>query len=334
MTGTVGQKTAPVLALCGGVGGAKLALGLYHALGPDQLTVVVNTGDDFEHLGLHISPDLDTVLYTLAGCSNPETGWGRAKETWNFMSMLTALGGEAWFRLGDGDLALHVERTHRLRLGQTLTGVADAFRKRLGIRARILPMSNDSVRTIVHTPDAPLTFQHYFVREGSRPVVTGITFEGAERAEPNPLVLELLSDPQLRSVVICPSNPYLSIDPILALPKLREALKACAAPVLAVSPVVQGHAIKGPTAKIMRELGVPTTNTAISRHYEKLIDGLVLDTGDIAEAEAIQLPTIVCDTVMTTLEDRIELARTVLDLASQLDKRGHTPTSIFAGKGG
>ncbi|MCH8001485.1 MAG: YvcK family protein, partial [Proteobacteria bacterium] len=221
----------PVLALCGGIGGAKLALGLYRHLAPGALSVAVNTGDDFEHLGLHISPDIDTVLYTLSGTDNPDTGWGRADETWTFMAALEALGGETWFRLGDGDLALHVERTRRLGAGESLSEVCAAFARRFGLDARILPMTGDPLRTVVHTPDGPLPFQHYFVRERCEPRVTGVTFAGAEAARPSPEILRALADPALAAVVICPSNPYLSIDPILAVPGIRIALGACPAPV-------------------------------------------------------------------------------------------------------
>jgi LPPG:FO 2-phospho-L-lactate transferase len=317
----VARAAGPVLALCGGVGGAKLALGLYRGLAPDGLAVAVNTGDDFEHLGLHVSPDVDTVLYTLSGTNNQETGWGRANETWTFMAALENLGGETWFRLGDGDLALHLERTRRLRAGESLSSVCDAFRERFGLRARILPMSDDPLRTVVHTPEGPLAFQHYFVRERCEPAVTGIAFNGAEAARPNPGILRAFADPTLAAVVICPSNPYLSIDPILAVPGIRIALGACRAPVVAVSPVVGGRAIKGPTAKIMRELGVPTTNAAIAAHYEGLIDGLVLDAMDTAESEDMALPTLVTTTVMISLEDRIHLAGAVLDFAARLDAR-------------
>ena len=311
----------PVLALCGGIGGAKLALGLYRHLEPGRLSVVVNTGDDFEHLGLHISPDVDTVLYTLSGTNNPDTGWGRADETWTFMSALEGLGGETWFQLGDGDLALHVERTHRLRAGESLSSICAAFAQRFGLRARILPMSNDPLRTIVHTPDGPLAFQHYFVRERCAPSVTKITFEGTEAARPSPAVQRALADPALATVVVCPSTPYLSIDPILAVPGVRAAIEACPAPVVAVSPVVGGRAIKGPTAKIMRELGVLTASAAIGRHYEGLIDGLVLDHADAGEASNLAVPCLVTKTVMTNLDDRITLAQEVLDFASQLDTR-------------
>jgi LPPG:FO 2-phospho-L-lactate transferase len=310
-----------VLALCGGIGGAKLALGLYRHLAPGALSVAVNTGDDFEHLGLHISPDIDTVLYTLSGTDNPETGWGRAGETWTFMAALEALGGETWFRLGDGDLALHVERSRRLGAGESLSEVCAAFARRFGLEARILPMTDDPLRTVVHTPDGPLPFQHYFVRERCQPRVTGVTFAGAEAARPNPEVLRALADPALGAVVICPSNPYLSIDPILAVPGMRIALGACPAPVVAVSPVVGGRAVKGPTAKIMAELGVPVTNAAIAAHYEGLIDGLVLDRADRAEAAELTVPALVTETVMTNLEERIALAAATLGFAAELDGR-------------
>ncbi len=321
----------PVLALCGGIGGAKLALGLYRHLAPGALSVAVNTGDDFEHLGLHISPDIDTVLYTLSGTDNPDTGWGRADETWTFMAALEALGGETWFRLGDGDLALHVERTRRLGAGESLSEVCAAFARRFGLDARILPMTGDPLRTVVHTPDGPLPFQHYFVRERCEPRVTGVTFAGAEAARPNPEILRALADPALGAVVICPSNPYLSIDPILAVPGMRIALGACPAPVVAVSPLVGGRAVKGPTAKIMAELGVPVTNAAIAAHYEGLIDGLVLDRADRAEAAEIAVPALVTETVMTSLEDRIALAAAALGFAAELDGRRDAPTREAAG---
>ncbi|MCH9013696.1 MAG: 2-phospho-L-lactate transferase [Proteobacteria bacterium] len=321
----------PVLALCGGIGGAKLALGLYRHLAPGALSVAVNTGDDFEHLGLHISPDIDTVLYTLSGTDNPDTGWGRADETWTFMAALEALGGETWFRLGDGDLALHVERTRRLGAGESLSEVCAAFARRFGLDARILPMTGDPLRTVVHTPDGPLPFQHYFVRKRCEPRVTGVTFAGAEAARPNPEILRALADPALGAVVICPSNPYLSIDPILAVPGMRIALGACPAPVVAVSPLVGGRAVKGPTAKIMAELGVPVTNAAIAAHYEGLIDGLVLDRADRAEAAEIAVPALVTETVMTSLEDRIALAAAALGFAAELDGRRDAPAREAAG---
>jgi LPPG:FO 2-phospho-L-lactate transferase len=325
------QRTGPVLALCGGIGGAKLALGLYRHLAPGALGIAVNTGDDFEHLGLHVSPDIDTVLYTLSGQDNPETGWGRADETWTFMAALAGLGGETWFQLGDADLALHVERTRRLRAGESLSEVCAAFAERFGLHAHILPMTDDPLRTVVHTPAGPLPFQHYFVRERCEPRVSAVSFEGAASARPNGEILRALADPALRAVVVCPSNPYLSIDPILAVPGMRIALGACPAPVVAVSPVVGGRAIKGPTAKIMAELGVPVTNAAIAAHYEGLIDGIVLDRADAAEAAELSVPALVTETVMTGLEGRVALAQTALAFAEELDGRRDRPGREAAG---
>src|SRR3954464_9864955 len=208
----------PVLALSGGVGGAKLALGLYRVLAPDTLTIVANTGDDFEHLGLSISPDLDTLLYTLSDQDNPELGWGRRDETWTFMAALEALGGETWFRLGDGDLATHVERTRRLNAGQSLSAIIADFRRPLGIAGRVLPMSDDKVRTRLRTEAGWLDFQDYFVRLRCEPIVRELAFAGVGASRPHPDFLAALADPQLRSVVLCPSNPFISIDPILAVP--------------------------------------------------------------------------------------------------------------------
>ena len=316
------RSAGPVVALCGGIGGAKLALGLYRHLGPDRLTVVVNTGDDFEHLGLHISPDLDTVLYTLSGRNHSDTGWGRAGETWNFMAALEELGGETWFQLGDQDLALHVERTRRLRAGEPLSRITVSIAERFGLKARVLPMSEDPLRTIVHTPDGPLPFQHYFVRERSEPVVMRIEFDGAEDACAQPEALRALSDPNLQSVVICPSNPYLSVDPILAVPGLRSALAACPAPVVAISPLVGGRAVKGPTAKIMGELGIAVTAQSVCAHYKGLLDGFVLDVADGETAGSFGVPTLAAQTIMRTLEDRERLAQAVLEFARDLAASG------------
>lgn len=310
-----------VAALSGGVGGAKLALGLSKLLPPADLTIVANVGDDFEHLGLYVAPDLDTLMYTLAGLSNPETGWGQAGESWNFLAALGELGGETWFRLGDRDLATHVERTRRLRSGETLSRATAALCAGLGVASRILPASDQKVRTLVQTAQGPLAFQHYFVRERCAPAVTGFVFEGAAAARPAPGVLAALSDPALGAVVICPSNPFISIDPILAVPGLAAALREAPAPVIAVSPIVGGDALKGPTAKMMRELGLPSSAAAVARHYGDLLDGFVLDTADAAlapEIEAAGLPVLVTDTVMRTLEDRIALARAVMALAERL----------------
>ena len=309
--------SGPVLALSGGIGGAKLALGLYRVLPPDTLTVVANPGDDFEHLGLLITPDLDTLLYTLSGLDNPELGWGRKGETWTFMAALEALGGETWFRLGDGDLATHIERTRRLRAGESLAVVMDDFRHRLGIRARLLPASDDPVRTRLRTDRGWLDFQPYFVGLHCEPVVEEIVFAGAESARPHSDVLAALADPQLRAVVICPSNPFISIDPILAVPGLRAALQACAAPVAAVSPIIGGKAVKGPTAKMMAELGLPVDAAAVARHYRDVIDVYVADEADAAAVAGLEIPVVLARTLMVTLDDREALARTVLAAADQ-----------------
>jgi LPPG:FO 2-phospho-L-lactate transferase len=301
-----------VLALSGGIGGAKLALGLYRTLPPGALTVVANTGDDFEHLGLSVSPDLDTLLYTLAGIDNPETGWGRRDETWTFMAALESLGGETWFKLGDGDLATHIERTRRLAAGESLSQIADDIRRRLGISARLLPMTDDRVRTRLLTPEGWLDFQDYFVRRQCAPSVHEITFAGAKTAHPHPDFLAALADQNLRMVVICPSNPFISIDPILSLPAMREALRACPAPVVAVSPIIGGKAVKGPTAKMMAELGLPVGAAAVARHYSDLLDHYVIDEADIAATESLDLPFTATHTLMETLADRDALARVVL----------------------
>jgi LPPG:FO 2-phospho-L-lactate transferase len=308
-----------VLALSGGVGGAKLALGLSRVLPAGALTVVANTGDDFEHLGLHIAPDLDTVTYALAGVDNLQTGWGRRDETWSFMETLAEVGGETWFRLGDRDLALHVERTRRLRDGETLSAITADVARSFGIASRILPMSDDRVRTQVQTRDGLLDFQRYFVERQCAPEVTGFAFDGAGRAAPHPVVLAALRNTRLRAVVICPSNPYISIDPILALPGLRAALKAAAAPVIAVSPIIAGRAVKGPTAKMMTELGLSVDAGTVAAHYADILDGYVIDTADAGLADRLDVPVAVTPTLMQSLADRESLARAILDFAGALN---------------
>jgi LPPG:FO 2-phospho-L-lactate transferase len=301
-----------VLALSGGIGGAKLALGLYRVLPPGALTVIANTGDDFEHLGLSISPDLDTLLYTLAGIDNPETGWGRRGETWTFMAALEALGGETWFKLGDGDLALHVERTRRRRAGESLSAITYDFRRRLRISGRLLPMSDDPVRTRLLTEEGWLDFQDYFVRRHCAPVVRQIVFAGASTARPQPDFLAALAKEDLRMVVICPSNPLISIDPILSLPGVRKALRACRAPVVAVSPIIGGKAVKGPTAKMMDELGMPVDAASVARHYDDILDHYVIDEADAETVGALDAATIATRTLMESIADREALARVVL----------------------
>jgi LPPG:FO 2-phospho-L-lactate transferase len=307
-----------VIALCGGVGGAKLAFGLTRVLAAADLTIVVNTGDDFEHLGLAVSPDIDTVLYTLSGLADRERGWGLAGETWGFMSALRRLGGEDWFQLGDHDLATHIERTRRLAAGETLSGVTATLATRLGLEHAIIPMSDQPVRTWVDTEIGPLAFQPYFVRERCAPVAKAVRFEGAAAARPAPAFAAALARPDLEAIVICPSNPFLSVDPILAIPGVREAIKSAAAPAVAVSPIVGGEAIKGPAAKLMRELGQTPGVVAIAAHYRGLIDGLVIDTADAADADRLGAPAHVTATVMRSDEDRVTLAAETLTFAATL----------------
>ena len=323
------MKDAPpghCVALSGGVGGAKLALGLSRVLPGEALTVVCNTADDFDHLGLRICPDLDTVMYTLAGISNRVTGWGQAHETWSFLEALSHLGGETWFRLGDRDLATHVERTQRLRGGETLTEVTAALCRALGIAARVLPMSDDPVRTVVLTETGELSFQHYFVRDACKPTVSGFRFAGIDAARPEAAFLSALEDHATATILVCPSNPFVSVDPVLALDGVEAALRRTSVPVVAVSPIVGGAAIKGPAAKMMAELGMPITATGVARHYRErnLLDGFVIDDADAAEAAEIEdlgLPTLVTGTVMETLADRERLATETIDFARGIDAR-------------
>ena len=311
------NRAQQYVALSGGVGGAKLSLGLARLLG-HQLSLIVNTGDDFEHLGLYVSPDLDTALYTLAGVVNPATGWGRAGETWTFMAALEGLGGPGWFKLGDGDLATHVLRTARLRAGASLTEVCAELARAFSISAHILPMCDEPLRTEVETETGWLAFQDYFVREQCRPRLRQIRFAGAAAAKPTSRVLNALADPQLAGIIICPSNPYLSVAPILAVPGLRGALRSARVPIVAVSPIIAGQAVKGPAAKIMAELGVAADSRSVARYYAGLVDGFIIDVADAGLAADISLPVKVTKTLMATLDDKIALARTCLAFCAEL----------------
>lgn len=300
-----------IVALAGGVGGAKLADGLAQVLRPNELTVVVNTGDDFEHLGLRISPDLDTVMYTLAGIANLETGWGQADETWGFLGALERLGGDTWFRIGDRDLATHVERTRRLRAGEPLSQVTQRLCEALGVRHRVLPMTDGHVRTMVRTAEGELEFQEYFVHRRCEPAVSGFRFDGAEMARPAPGVTESLARAEL--VVVCPSNPWVSIDPILAVPGMAEAVSG--RPVVAVSPIVGGLAVKGPAAKMFCELGVQPSALAVAERCASWVSGLVIDSEDESAVEDVERLGVRCGvtgTVMRSREDRARLAGYVL----------------------
>jgi len=309
------------IALCGGVGGAKLAYGLSRVLDGTDLTIVVNSGDDFEHLGLHISPDIDTVIYTLAGLVNPETGWGRGGETWTFMDALRVLGEEDWFLLGDGDLAMHVARTRHLRAGGTLSEMCARVRERLGIAPAIVPMSDQPVRTTVDTDEGELPFQDYFVRRKCEPAVRAIAFAGVDAARPSPGFQAAMAREDLAGIIFCPSNPYLSIDPLLAVPGIRAALEARRVPAVAVSPIVGGAAIKGPTAKIMHELGVKPDVATVAVHYAGLIDGMVADDSDAPRLRETPLavPAWTTQTVMKSESDRSLLARFVIARCDELE---------------
>jgi len=303
-----------IVALSGGVGGAKLVDGLASILLPENLTAVVNTGDDFDHLGLRICPDLDSVLYALAGLENPETGWGRADETWNFLEALGSLGGPSWFKLGDRDLALHMERTRRLRRGEPLSVVTDYLRRALGVKPSAIPMTDDEVSTVVVSSEGDLPFQEYFVARRCEPLVRGFRFVGIERARPAPGVTEALSAADL--VVLCPSNPWVSMDPILAVPGVRELVQA--KPVVGVSPLVGGQALKGPAAKMAVELGFAPTAYAIAEHYEELLTALLIDAQDASLAPQIRslgMQVDVTGIIMRTREERASLAARVLDFA-------------------
>lgn len=311
------QLRTKVLALCGGVGGAKLALGLQHHCA-GELMVAVNTGDDFVHLGLNIAPDIDTVMYTLSGLVDKEKGWGRAVESWNFMTALQFWQGETWFQLGDTDLALHVLRTDALQRGKTLSDVTSALCERAGVTARIVPMTNDGVHTTLHTSAGTLSFQHYFVRERCVPVVEKIEYIGADNAAPLPSVLEALDDDFLRAVIICPSNPYLSIGPMLALPALRRALEKTRAPVIVVSPIVAGDAVKGPTAKLMQEFDKAVDHRTVAEFYADIADGIIVDTQTIGESQMNGISVHISDTLMRSYEDKVRLAGECLAFADHL----------------
>jgi LPPG:FO 2-phospho-L-lactate transferase len=308
-----------MLALAGGIGGAKLANGLAQVLPPDALCIAVNTGDDFEHLGFHISPDLDTVMYTLAGINNRALGWGIAGETWSFMDALERLGGASWFRLGDRDLATHVERRARLHAGESLSQVTARLCERLGLKHRIVPMSDDAVRTIVQTPDGPLAFQDYFVRLRAGPRVISLDYRGAQSARPSAGFVEALN--AASAIVICPSNPFLSVAPMLAVSGVRERLAQRRVPAIAVSPIVGGKAIKGPAAKIMRELGHEPSALEVAKFYAGLIDAIVIDRVDTALAtpiRALGIEVLIADTIMSDERAQAALAEKTCAFAATL----------------
>jgi LPPG:FO 2-phospho-L-lactate transferase len=299
-----------IVALAGGVGGAKLAHGLAQVLPPEDLTVIVNTGDDFEHLGMYICPDLDTVCYTLAGLANPETGWGRVNETWNTISNIEKLGGPNWFRLGDQDIATHLERTRRMKEGQSLSRIIKDFCAAWGIKQTVLPMTDSPVRTIVDTDEGELAFQEYFVHRHCEPRVKGFRFDGVEVAEPVIGAREAIESAD--AIVICPSNPWVSVDPIL------RVIKKINKPVIAVSPIIGGQTVKGPAAKMYTELGIEPSALAVAEHYKNLLSGFVLDNVDKKLSDKIQSNTLVTNTLMNNHTDRAKLATDVLNFIRSL----------------
>lgn len=312
------SRTERVALLIGGVGGAKLAVGLAAILPPERLTIIVNTGDDFEHLSLHISPDLDTVVYNLAGVANPETGWGLAGDTFHAMEMVGQRGGAGWFRLGDRDLGVNLLRADMLRSGKTLSEVTRHLAQSWNVQHPVLPMSDDPVRTWLETEQGELGFQEYFVRERWQPVVKRIVFKNAENARPTPEVLSALESATL--IVIGPSNPYLSIDPILAVPGVRDRIIENPAPCVAVSPIVGGQALKGPAAKLMSELDVAASPDSLARHYDGILDGIIIDTVDqsvVSELESRGTNAVALNTIMQSLPDKVRLAQELLIWAKE-----------------
>ena len=305
-----------IVALAGGVGGAKLADGLARVLSPRELSVVVNTGDDFKHFGLYISPDLDTVCYNLAGLDNPNTGWGRNGETWTAFGEIDRLGGPTWFQLGDRDLGTHLERTRRLQAGDSLSKITADFCKAWGISSVVLPMSDDPVPTIVLTEEGEMAFQDYFVARRCKPKVTGFRFEGILQSTPAPGVIEVIEDAEL--VIICPSNPWVSIDPILGVPGIRSAIEQKT--VVAVSPLIGGKALKGPAAKMFSELEIEPSALAVAQHYGELLNGFVFDRQDKNLTKFIGFPSLITDTIMVEREQRKSLAEEVLSFARECQK--------------
>jgi LPPG:FO 2-phospho-L-lactate transferase len=308
-----------VCALAGGVGGAKLSAGLQDALAPGDLSVVVNTADDFDPWGLRVCPDLDTVLYTLAGVANPETGWGLAGESFAFLEALSGYGEDAWFKLGDRDLATHVLRTHRLREGETLTAITAGLSGALGVPGRILPMCDEKVSTMLKTPAGLLEFQEYFVRRRQRDEVLGVDRLGIEDARPTGAVLESVSRADV--IVFCPSNPVVSLGPILSVPGMRDALAAATAPRVAVSPIVGGKALKGPADRMLHSLGHEVSSAGVAALYEGLLDGMVVDRADEGqrgEIEGLGMRVLATDAVMHDTPDRVRLAREVLGFGAGL----------------
>jgi len=309
-----------IVALSGGVGGAKMVQGLAQCLAPHDLTVIVNTGDDFETYGLHICPDLDTVCYTLAGLSNETNGWGQKGESWNALKSAAVLGGPTWFNLGDRDLGTHLERTRRLAMGQSLSEITHDFCRRWSIEVPILPMSDQRAATMVDTIElGEISFQEYFVKHQCQPAVRSFRFEGIENARPAPGVISAIQSADY--AILTPSNPWVSVAPILAVEGVQSALQA--KKVVAISPIIAGKAIKGPAAKIYSEMGIEPGALAVARQYLGLVSALFIDDQDAAEAPAIDklgIEPVVTNILIPTLEERKRLASEVLAFLARLSE--------------
>ena len=317
-------KKKKILALSGGVGGAKLCRGLDQITNKDELVIIANTGDDFLYLGFYICPDIDTLIYTLAGENNIETGWGRTDETWKAHNVMGGLGADNWFKLGDKDLEMHVYRSKEIQNGTSLTEITQKVSKIWNINSKILPMSNHSIKTIIESDIGTLSFQEYFVKKQCIPKVESITFK-QKKAKASQTLLDEMNDNNLTAIIFAPSNPYLSIDPILSLSEIKNFLRTTSTPVIAVSPVVDGQAVKGPTTKIMSELGVEPSAVSIAKHYDGLIDGLILDVLDqnlVSQVEDIGIRTKVMNTIMHNDQDKIQLAQAALDFAQEIELGG------------
>ena len=302
------------MALAGGVGAAKLLRGLVQLMPPRDLVIVGNTGDDVELYGLHISPDLDIVLYTLAGIVDETKGWGVAGDTFNCLDMLDRLGFETWFKLGDRDLATHIVRTKLLREGMTLSQATAELCRMLGVEAKLTPMTNDHVRTRVVSGQLTMEFQEYFVKRGTRDDITDVLFEGAEKAKPAPGIVDGIRDAE--RVIVCPSNPILSMSPILSIPTVRNELRKARAYIVGVSPIVGGKAIKGPADRVMASMGLEASAYGVAKFYEDFLDHFIIDRADESHRERIEglgVKVTVTDTIMKSLDDSIRLARVALE---------------------
>ena len=313
-----------VLALTGGVGGAKLARGLAGVLSGSQLTIAANTADDFDYWGLRICPDLDSVMYALADLNDDVRGWGLKDESWRAGIAMRRLGGDEWFQIGDQDVATHIFRSQMLARGASLLDVTEKLCAGLGIAPSLVPMSEDKVATKVNTDLGWLDFQEYFVRDQCEPEVRGLAFEGIESADLHPAIVDILEADDLDAIIICPSNPFVSVDPILSLQGCRVLLEAAKAPIIAVSPIIAGRAVKGPAAKMMRELAMPASALAVASYYGDLLDGYVLDELDAdyaSDVAALGIDVCIAPTMMTDLDSKVRLAEIVLDFAAGITTR-------------